>query len=167
MCGIVAAALVGTVISAYGQIQAGRAAAAQANYQSKVAQNNQIIAQQNAEAARDKGRADAEDKRRETAQRAGRQRAQLAAQGFDVSEGTSLDILSDTAELGELDVLRIEADADQRARNYQIQGDNLQAESDLLKVSGKNAARAGQIGAFSTLLTGGAKAGQSYLDSKG
>lgn len=37
------------------------------------------------------------------------QRAQLAAQGFDMSEGLSIDILADMAALGELDVFRIEA----------------------------------------------------------
>jgi len=168
MCDPVTIAIVAsTAVAGYGQIQAGKAASAQAKYQAQVAQNNQTIAQQNSEAALDKGRADAEDKRRETAQRAGLQRAQLAAQGFDVSEGTSIDILADTAELGELDVLRIESDAQQRSRNFLIQGDNFQAESDLQLLSGKNAKKAGQIGAFSTLLGGAGKAGQSYIDNKG
>lgn len=155
---------IGTGISAFGQYQAGKAAKAQANYASQVAKNNAIIQEQNAKAALDKASADKEDRRRETLQRIGLQRAQLAAQGFDVGDGSALDILGDTAALGELDVLRIEADGENRARNFRVQASNYTAESDLQIMKGKSASSAGKIGAFSTLLGGAGRIG-AYMES--
>ena len=45
----------GAGVSAFGAIQQGRAAQAQANYQAAVARNNQIIAQRSADDARKRG----------------------------------------------------------------------------------------------------------------
>lgn len=144
----------GAVQQSNAQKAAAKSAANEARYNAQVARNNQIIQEQNAEAALDQGRAEAEDKRRETAQRLGLQRAQLAAQGFDVGAGTSLDILGDTAALGELDVLRIESDAENRARNFRVQGSNFGAEAGLQDMSARNSLTAGALNSRSTLISG-------------
>lgn len=161
--GIMTAQLVGTAISAINQFQQGRQESAEAKFRSRVASNNAIIAGQNAEIALEKGRADVRDVRRETAQRIGGQKAQLAAQGFDISQGTSIDILGDTAALGELDVLRIEADAQNRARDFEVQAGGFEAEATLGRFAAKGERRAGTIGAVSTLITGAAGAGSKFI----
>lgn len=155
--------LIGVGISAYGQFRAGQAASAEADFRSQIASNNAIIAGQNADIALEKGRAEVREERRLTRQRIGLQRAQLAAQGFDVSEGSSIDILGDTAALGELDVLRIEADAENRARNFRIQAGSFEAEATLGRVASKTARQAGVLGATSTLITGAGRAGKTLL----
>ncbi len=109
--GIAAAQIVGTIINAVGQFRQGQTSAAQSNFTARIATNNAIIAGNNAAAAIEKGQADIRDVRRETGQRIGLQRAQLAGAGFDVSEGTAIDIVGDTAALGELEVqLRVKSE---------------------------------------------------------
>ncbi len=164
--GLLTAQLIGVTVSAIGQFQQGRQSSAEARFRSQIASNNAIIAGQNAEIALEKGRADIRDKRRETRQRIGSQKAQLAAQGFSISEGTSIDILGDTAALGELDVLRIEADAENRARNFEVQAQGFESEAVLGRLAAKGARRAGVISAGATLLTGAARAGSAFLDRK-
>jgi hypothetical protein len=48
----------------------------------------------------------------------------LAGQGVDVTEGTSVDLLADTAELGEFDAQIIESNAAREAYNARVQGIN-------------------------------------------
>lgn len=155
--------LVGTGIRTFGAIRASSAASNESRFKSQVASNNTIIANQNADIALEKGRADVKDQRRLTKQRIGLQRAQLAGQGFDVSQGSSIDILSDTASLGELDVLRIEADAQNKARNLRNTALGFESESTLGRLASKNERKAGKISAASSLLTGAVRSGAFFL----
>ncbi len=159
-------AVAGIAMSAYSQQQQAKAAAKQSDFSSQVAANNAKIAANNAEIALGKGEADIEDQKLRTKQRIGLQTAQLAAQGFDVSGGSSIEILGDTAALGELDVLRIDADAQNRAANFRNQSANFQSESNLGRFAAKNQRRAGNINAASTLITGASRAGSGFLDLK-
>ncbi len=160
---VAAIQIVGAGISAYGVFRQGQAASAEADFRSQIASNNAIIANQNADIALDRGRAEAREERRKTRQQIGLQRAQLAAQGFSVAEGSSIDILGDTAALGELDVLRIEADAENRARNFRTQAGSFESEATLGRVASKTARQAGVLGATSTLITGAGRAGTTLL----
>jgi len=158
--------LVGTGIRMYGQLSAANAASNQADFNAQVAANNAAIANENADAALDKGEADKRDQRRETRQRIGLQKAQLAAAGFGVSGGSSIDILGDTAALGELDVLRIGVDADNRATNFRNQSSNFSESASFGRKSSSNRKKAGFINAGSTLITGASRAGSSFLATK-
>lgn len=158
--------VIGTGIQAFGALRQSQASSSEANYRAGIANNNAIIANQNAEIVLQRGEADVADQKRETRQRIGLQRAQLAAAGFDVSEGSSIDILGDTAALGELDVLRIDVDAKNRADNFRSQSANFQAESDLGRFSAKNKKKAGRIDAASSLISGAATAGSFFLATK-
>ncbi len=151
---ITAGQLIGTGISILGQIRQAQAASNESAFRSQVAANNAIIAQQNAVAELERAAEDVADVRRDTRQRIGLQKAQLAAAGFDVSEGSSIDILGDTTALGELDVLRIEADADNRANNLLVQASGFEAEVGLGRLERKNIKTARNIGVASTLITG-------------
>ncbi len=164
--GVMVAQGVGAVISAYGAYQQGQAYSAEAKFRAQVALNNKIIAEQNAEMALEEGRADIQEERRKIAQRMGSQLAMLAAQGFQVGEGTSIEILADTAAVGELDVLRLEADAANRARNFRIMAGGFEAEAQLGRLAGKHAEEAGTIGALGTLITGAGRVGTTFLNRK-
>lgn len=155
---ITAISLIGTGISAFGQLRAASAAAAESDFRSDIAANNANIANQNADLALDKGAADAADKRAETRQAIGLQRAQLAGAGFSVEDGSSIEILTDTAVLGDVDVLRIEADAENRAANFRQQGSDFAAESELGRFASKSQKKSGIIGATGTLITGAVRA---------
>lgn len=130
----------GTVISAMGQMQAGKAQAASDNFQAK---QSKILA----EDALKRGAQAEEAKRRETAQLQSRQQAVMAASNLDITSGSPLAILGDTAALGELDASIIKSNAAREAQQYNTQGK-------LFSLSASNAKSAGMIGAFGTVLGG-------------
>jgi hypothetical protein len=154
-----AISVVTTGIRIFGVLQQSRAASAQADFKTRIAQNNAQISENNAQAVEAKAEVDIEEKRRETRQRLSLQRTQIAAAGFQLGVGTGIDILGDTAALGELDVLRIDEDARNQAQNFRAQGANFQTEAELGRLSRKNIERAGKIKVAETLITGASRAG--------
>jgi hypothetical protein len=136
---LAALGLVGTGVGAYGQYQAGR-------QQRKVAEMNaRIIQQQSAsEATLAHERA-----RRMKAE----QVAAFAKTGAELGTGTPLMVLAEQAGEMERDIL-------ERRRVREIQAQNIRFE-------GRQAERAAKIGAFTTLLSGGARAGTSLAGGFG
>ena len=94
----------------------------------------------------------------------GQQRASLAAQGADLSSGNSLDLVSDIAGTGELDALTIRRNAQLEARQYQVQGMNYQADSQLQLLGGQNALTSSYFDAGSSLLGGASKSAKLYSE---
>lgn len=150
----VAATLASTALGAVGSIQQGKAANAQAAYQAGVARNNQILAERAAKDAEARGRVSALNKRNETKQLIGRQRTQLAANGVLVDRGSALDIVADTAKIGETDALTLENNADREAANFRAQGANFQADSELALLRGKSAVNSSYFQAGGVALDG-------------
>jgi hypothetical protein len=138
-------------LSAYGQIQQGNAAMESARYQSAVQRNNAIMEENRATQERMKGDVEANQKRREIARLIGAQRAGVGASGVEMS-GSYLDVLSDSATQGALDVAMIRYNAETRARDYEFSASNLRAQSELTLAEGRSARQASRIGAFGTLL---------------
>lgn len=187
MCGVAEGALalaaVSTAMGAYGMYAQGQQQKAQAEYQAAVANNNAIIAEQNAQiqdrAAQDalsRGRIEEQQHRLKVAQIKGTQRSALAASGVAVDTDSALDVLADTAMLGEMDALTIRNNAERESYNFQVgaynaraQAGNFRAESGLLSMAGSNAARNGTWGAATTLIGGAAQIGMNYslLSSNG
>jgi hypothetical protein len=83
----------------------------------------------------------------------------MAANGIEIDSGSPLDVLMDTAQLGELDALTIRANAEREAYGFRSQQGNLTAQAGLTQMAGRNAVTAGYIGAGSTLLSSAATAG--------
>lgn len=162
----IAATVVGTGVSALGQMQAGKAQAAQLNYQAAVGRNNSILAQRAADDARLRGEEAARREASKTKQLAGRQRAVLAANGQLVDQGSALDITSDTAEIGKLDELTIRSNAEREALGYEAQGMNFQAGSNLNSMGAANASTASIGGAFGTVLTGAGNVASKWYNFK-
>lgn len=132
------------VFGAYTQVQAGKAAEKQGEYNAAIAENKAVD-------AKNRGRVEENRQRRITAAQIGRQRTQFAANGVALDSGSANDILADTAEIGELDALTIRGNAEREAQYHRSQ-----ARQDIY--SGQVAKRQSYFGAGSTLLTGAAKA---------
>jgi hypothetical protein len=152
-----AAAAISAGVSVVGSIQQSRAQSAQAKYQAAVARNNQIIAQQNADDALKRGDIEEQKQRQKVQLLLGQQRAGFAAQGADLTSGSVLDILGDTAATGELDALTIRNNAAREARQYMLQGVNFQADAQLYQMQAKQAQTAGYFDATTSFLGGASK----------
>lgn len=137
-----------------GQMQAANAQAASARYNAQVQQNNAVIARDNAADARKRGQVQMEDNMRKTAALKGRQVAVMSANNLDITSGSPLDVLGDTAQLGNWDALTTRNAFEREARGHETQAMNFTAESELSLASARNAKTAGAIGAFGTLASG-------------
>lgn len=156
MCDPTTIAIMGiasTAMSAYGSYQQAKAQEQQAEYQAAVSRNNQIIANRQAEDVRKLGKDEANRYRRDVDLKAAEQMVGLAGQGVDVTDGTSIDLLADTKELGEQDATMIEANAEREAYKYEVQGMNFGAQSNLYKSQASNANP--MFAGVSSLLSGG------------
>lgn len=134
-------------LQAVGAIQQGQAAKAAANYNAQVADNNAAMARAQA----------AENARRQRimgAKALGSIRAGYGASGVTL-EGSPLDVLEESAMNAELDALSIEHAGLVKSLGFQN-------EAALDRFGGRNAARAGYMGAASALLGGGARMSASW-----
>lgn len=159
-----AATAIGTGVSVMGQMQAGKAAKAQGEYQAAVGRNNAILAQRAADDARRRGEVAAADQARKGSQLAGRQRAILASNGVLVGEGSALDILGDTAAQTKLDELTIRNNAEREALGYEAQGMNFQSQAEMDLLAGTSARSAAGWNAFGTALSGAGTVAQRWYE---
>lgn len=143
-------------MSVVGAVQQSSAQKSQVKYQAAVARNNQIITARQAEDARERGKKEELSFRRQLSQMKGKQRSIFAGSGVVVDEGSALDTLTETAELGEIDALTIRNNAEREAYGHEVRGMNFQNEAQAAD------ATAGNISPFfsgaSTLLTSGTQA---------
>lgn len=146
--------IAGGAIGAVSNYTQGKQQQAYYNYQAQVAQENAKIAEQNAAQERQSGIEEARMQRIKTLQAIGSQQTAMAANGMDVTSGTSLDIIEDTSAMGELDALSIQYNAEKKALAYEQQANNFQNQSNLDVISGKNAYSAGVMNAASSGLNG-------------
>lgn len=146
-----------TLLSAAGSIQQGNATAAAGRYNNQIAQMNASISEKRAKDALERGKIEEQKKRKQVAQISGAQQAAMAANGVDISFGSPLDTLVDTAVQGELDALTIRSNTYREEYDYRVQAANQRAGGQLELMKGKSAQTAGYIGAGSTILGGGAQ----------
>ena len=159
----IAATLASTAVSAVGSMQEGKAAAAEARYQSAVLKNNAVQAEYAAKDAEARGRVEELKQRISTRRLIGRQRAVLAANGVVVDQDSALDITADTEMLGEFDALTIRDNAAREALAFRQQRGQFLTEASLARMRGKQAQTAGFIGGGAALLGGlGSVAGKWY-----
>jgi hypothetical protein len=139
---LLVAAVGSTVLQAAGSIQQGQAARSAANYNAQVAENN-------AAAARAQAAENARRQRVMNKKALGSIRAGYGASGVTL-EGSPLDVLEESAMNAELDALSIEHAGLVRALGFQN-------DAALERFGGRNASRAGYMGAAAALLGGGAR----------
>ncbi len=162
----IATGVIGTGVSAYGMHQRGKAQSEAMAYQADINRRNSIIAQQNANMERQAGLEEQRRQRLKTAQIIGQQKAGMAASGLMLNDGTPLDVMSDSAEMGELDALMLGYNSEKRARGYLTQSSSLGSQSMLNSMSGQNAMTAGLISAGGSALGGIGKVADSWYKYK-
>lgn len=148
------AGIAGGVVGGVSSYQQGKAQQAQYNYQAKVNEENAKIAQENANVQRQQGIEEARLQRMKAIKTIGSQQTAMAANGVDVTQGTAVDVIADTAAMGELDALQTQYNYEMKARSYEAQAGNFQNQANLDVISGKNAYTAGKIGAVQSGLAG-------------
>jgi len=158
-------------VQALGSIAQGQQQAASAKYNAQVASNNAQTAQQNARLASEEGNVNTEREQLKTRAMVGGIKAAQAANNIDINSGSAVDVRSSAAELGELNALTVRSNAARQAYGYQTQATSDMAQAKLDKQEAKYDVTAGYVGAASTLLSQGTKAGQqgtwdAYLKSK-
>ena len=161
IAGITAAtALAGTAVSISAQQRQAQQQKDAAEYQAKIAQQNQELAQEQAASVKRQGYDDAQRQRLKAAGIIGTQRAIAGASGITVDTGSNLDLTMETAEKGELDALAIQQQSLDKAHNLQIQGWNAgqQAQAYAWQADSIDPT-AGMVG---TALGGLAKAGSNF-----
>lgn len=129
----------------------------QARYEAGIARQNEIMANRQLDSVRQAGADEATALRERGKQIAGQQKAAIAANGGDVSKGSALSLLSDTAYLSELD-------ARTALKNSEGKAQDVQAQINAYRSARKNAGKFAPVTVGSTLLTGGAKAYGRYND---
>ena len=157
---------IGTGVAAYGQYQSGVAQRQQANYQSKVAKNNAIMADRAAEGARSRGSVEELQSRLRTKQAIGTQRARSASMGVQVDTGSALDLVGDISQAGEFDALNIRYATELEAGGYTDQARQFRSDAQLRRIGGQQQEQAGLIDAGSTFLTGGGNVADKWYQYK-
>lgn len=134
-----AISIIGGVISAFGAMQA-------ANAQAQAAEYNAAVARRNAQAIRSQADEETKDQNLENSRRLAVIRTAYGAAGIDLA-GSPLDVITDTAVEGELDIRRIQYAGELRAIDQQDQ-------AKLYELEAKNDRQAGAISAVGKLFGG-------------
>lgn len=141
-------------LGAMGTLQASEAQADAAEYNAQVSRNNAVIADQNAAMEREAGKEEERRHRMKVAQLKGEQRAAFGGNGILLDEGSPLDILMDTEEMGELDAQNILHDSEMRARNFEIQAGNFRGQAGLLDSQASSTRTGGYLSAAGGVMGG-------------
>jgi hypothetical protein len=145
---------VGTGLSAYGQHQGGKAAARAGAAQQAAAYAEAAQLEEQAGQVRSVGQREAAQIRKEGERLKGMQRTYNAASGFSSSDVGSQVIAAETErELSMQELLKL-AQSEDEARNKEFAAQMRRRGGQISAYEGRAAAKAGTIGAVSTLMTG-------------
>jgi len=133
---------------------------AQASYNKMVAEKNARLADLSAEDAIRQGDRDASELQAYGEKIQGAQRAGFAAQGVKVDVGSAKQVQAETAGKVARDVVRIKNNAWKVAWGYRVEAENQ-------RTAGAFGMQAAQNAANNTILTGGLKAGGSFIEAFG
>lgn len=153
MCtGVEIAAIGASVLAAGGAVYSGQQQKKMSNYQAAQAEAD-------AEASQKAARVEADRIRKAGARQAAAANAAMAASGVETGEGTALRITSGITEDSE-------QDAYQTILNGANSASRLQAQAEADRITGSNAATAGNISAGSSLLSAGGTAYDGWKKAK-
>lgn len=138
---------IGTALQALGLVASVGGSLAGAKASENVSNYNVKVAENNATAERQRAAYDAGLQRDQVRRVVGAQRAAGAASGLDITSGTPVAVLGDTAKQGELDVLARLYSGESAATAYQNDARRMKAE-------GRAQKQAGFINAGTSLLSG-------------
>lgn len=150
---VAVAAVAAAGVAAYSQYQQGQAQNAAQKYNAKVAENQALAARQQAEFA-------ANQQRERSRRLIANERALYGTAGVDVSAGSPLLVVADSAKQAELDAQATLAGGAARSSGFEAQGT-------LDRFMGRQAVQAGNLGAGATLLSGAASGASAYARYSG
>jgi len=156
------ASLAAAGISAVGMIQQGNQSKALGEYNAKVAENTAQQQQWAAEDAAARGQIAEDQQRTRTRQILGAQRAAFGAAGSDLTDQSTVNVLSDTARAGELDALTIRSNAAREAWGFQNAATDSLSQAAASRFQGRAAQQAGWLSAGGTLLSGASNSYTQY-----
>lgn len=146
--------IVGAVTSVVTGVVSGVQAQNQANYQAEIARQNAKTAQQNADQKRQEGIEESRLQRMKNLQKVASQQTAMAGNGIDISEGTAVDVIEDTATMGELDALTTRYNYETQALAYETQANNFNNQANLDTIAGQNAMTSGVMNGIGSGLNG-------------
>lgn len=135
----------GSLATAYTSAEASRA---QGEYQKRMYELNQGMAEFQAKDIIRRGDKESAQMAKKVKQTVGAQRAALAAQGVDVDSGSAIEVQEDTQLIGAKDALTIKNNAWREAWGFKVQAIQMGAQGEFAKMAAGNQAR-------NTMLTGG------------
>ena len=144
--------MAGAGISAYGQVEQGKATANAANYSSQVAANNATIANQNAAYATAAGETNAAATSLKGRAQSGKIKATQAASGIDVNTGSAVDVQEGNRETNKLDTETVLNNAELQAYGYRSAATGYTAQSQLDTATAEQAPIGADIGAAGGIL---------------
>ena len=148
------AAPLAAITMATGALVQGAATQNAADYQSAVASNNALEASRNAAYSTQAGRVQAEQKSRQGAEKQAAVKTAMAANGVDVNTGSAVTVQEGERENAVTDTDTTMHNAVLKAYGYRTQETNFQAESQLDKAKGEDAAIGSYFNATGDLLSG-------------
>lgn len=154
----------GAAFTAYSAFSSSASSKAAYNYQAGVSKNNAMIANWNAEDAARRGALTEQQTRQRTAALMGNQRATFAGRGIDLSEGSALNILSDTAYLGEQDALTVRDNTAREVWKNKVAANDDNSNAILLQSRSDN--ENPLLSGASSLLTGAGKVADAWYKYK-
>lgn len=166
---VAVAAVASAGIAGYSAYQQGKVAKGAAAYQEGVAKNNEIIANRAGDDALKRGAVEEAKYRQDIDLLKGKQIAGFAASGTDIQSDSALDIIGETAAMGELDALTIRSNYEREAYKNRVEGMNFSAQNLLLNYQrqsinpGTNAA----LTSTSSLLGSAQQFGAAFAGGKG
>ncbi|MAO03568.1 MAG: hypothetical protein CL804_03430 [Citromicrobium sp.] len=139
MCGPPALALIGAAVSVVGTGVSALQGSAQAQYEAKIAERNQDLANEAARREIEATQTERQAHYRRVAALKGQQRVTAAANGVSVDFGTAANVLADTEMLSREDVRRINQRGNDRVRAYDIESSNFGGEANAARSAGTGA----------------------------
>lgn len=158
--------LASAAMSAYGQVQQGQAASAQAKSEQNMANYNAQLAEREAGMTEQKTMLQQRQQAEEAERRRSTMRANMGTAGVVSTSGTPLLIQAQQAEQDELQNLMIGFEGAEQARALRSEGTLQRIQGRISKKAGSAARTGSFIGAGSTLLSGFGSASESGLFSK-
>jgi len=152
----------GGVASAMGSIRQGEAAQRQYEYQAAMLESNAKAREKQASEEVAAGGAEEAKLRQKIAQLRGQQKATMGASGFRTDSGSNLETLLDTDEMGERDVESLRYNAQVKRWANLADAEDMRNQANLARYAGKDAAAAGRLGAFSSMIGTGATVASTW-----
>ena len=143
---------VGALTSASAAYQQGIAAQQAANYNAAIMRNNAIMMENQAKDAAYRAEKEKGFKRREVQKNIAKTRVGFAGANIDLGSGTPQMVQEDIVSLGDEDLAMIEYNSQMEQWGFRAQAQDARARADLESLKGRQAARAGRLGAFNSLI---------------